>query len=304
MEDLPLLNDLQAALQLVAHGTDDAPALLEPPDFTDAPVAKPALAVLLVEDNPVNQEVARRLLEKRGCQVTLANNGAEALDRFEQNRFDVILMDMQMPIMDGVEATEAIRARELRRSWVCSTGFRAVRIIAMTANAMHDDRQRCFDAGMDDYLTKPLRPTDLDAAIDRCRTSEETPETETVIAESTLSGSSLDLEAAIGDLGDRDLLVTAARMLLAEWNQHCAAIHSSLSGRDRPQLAQAAHTLKSLLAIFHAELARKHALELERAASVATTDWDDCHRIAESLDDELAGVKVRLARFVRGPDAE
>lgn len=297
-------SDLLAALQLV-EGTAGAPTpLLDPVDFVNHPVtaATPALAVLLVEDNPVNQEVAKRLLEKQGCLVTLANNGAEAVERFEQKRFDVIMMDMQMPIMNGIEATESIRAREMRRSWVSCEGFKPVRIIAMTANAMHGDRERCLEAGMDDYVAKPIRPQDLYAALDRCRISPEESTLATTSADSDLTTSALDLAAAIGDLGDHDLLVTAARMLLAEWNQHRTAIHSSLLMRERAQLAQAAHTLKSLLAMFHAERARSKALELERAASgfADHTDWEDCARISAALDDELTGIRAQLERFVDG----
>jgi len=124
------------------------------------PVVPSGLRVLLAEDNPVNQKMATRLLEKRGCQVTLAGNGREAVAAFARDRFDLVLMDVQMPEMGGIEATERIRERE--RAW---GGH--VPVIALTAHAMTGDRERCLEAGMDDYVAKPIRREDLFAAMDR-----------------------------------------------------------------------------------------------------------------------------------------
>lgn len=127
------------------------------------------LDILLVEDNPVNQMLAQRLLEKAGHHVVVANNGQEAIEHFESQRFDAILMDVQMPVMGGLEATEAIRARELRRSWIGSGSPYHIPIIAMTAHAMDGDRERCLESGMDDYLAKPISPPLLVAALERAR---------------------------------------------------------------------------------------------------------------------------------------
>jgi signal transduction histidine kinase/ActR/RegA family two-component response regulator len=105
--------------------------------------------VLLVEDNPVNQKVAIRMLQKLGCVVELAENGQQALEKLEHASYDIVLMDMQMPIMDGLTATRLLRQREQQ------TGHHQV-VIALTANAMQTDRELCLEAGMDDYLSKPL----------------------------------------------------------------------------------------------------------------------------------------------------
>jgi signal transduction histidine kinase/CheY-like chemotaxis protein len=118
------------------------------------------LAILLAEDNLLNQKLAMRLLQKRGHTVETACNGKEALESFERRSFDAVLMDVQMPEMGGFEATAAIRARELE------TGTH-IRIIAMTAHAMSGDRERCLDAGMDDYVAKPIRSAELFAAVER-----------------------------------------------------------------------------------------------------------------------------------------
>ena len=116
--------------------------------------------MLLAEDNVVNQKVASRLLEKQGHSVEIVSNGVEALDAHSRSRFDLILMDVQMPVMNGYDATRAIRARE------ALTG-RHIPIVALTAHAMKGDREVCLEAGMDDYLGKPIHPVELFAIIER-----------------------------------------------------------------------------------------------------------------------------------------
>jgi CheY-like chemotaxis protein len=118
------------------------------------------LRVLLAEDNPVNQKFAVRVLTGAGHEVIVANNGREAVDHSGATDFDVVLMDVQMPEMDGLDATRAIRTRE-------SGGARRTPIIAMTANAMKGDREMCLDAGMDGYVPKPVKRDVLFAEIDR-----------------------------------------------------------------------------------------------------------------------------------------
>jgi two-component system sensor histidine kinase/response regulator len=129
--------------------------------------------ILLVEDNAVNQMLALRLLEKRGYAVSVAGDGRKALAALENERFDVVLMDVQMPEMDGFEATAAIRQRER------STGGH-IPIIAMTAHALKGDEERCLLAGMDAYISKPIRTTELYATIEsmHCKTAEGTPSTD------------------------------------------------------------------------------------------------------------------------------
>jgi CheY-like chemotaxis protein len=118
------------------------------------------LKVLLVEDNPVNRKVALHLLLKRKHQVDVAPDGAAALTMFDSQRYDVILMDLQMPNLDGLEATRAIRERER------ALGHRTP-IVGLTASAMREDEMRCLEAGMDAYLAKPVKPEQMYAAITR-----------------------------------------------------------------------------------------------------------------------------------------
>jgi CheY-like chemotaxis protein len=117
------------------------------------------LRILLAEDNLVNQRVASRMLERRGHHVTTAATGQEALAHFDRERFDVILMDVQMPGMDGLETTAAIRKREL------ATGAR-IPIVALTARSMKGDRERCLEAGMDNYITKPINAAELMSVVE------------------------------------------------------------------------------------------------------------------------------------------
>ncbi len=115
----------------------------------------PGLRVLLVEDNVINEKVAVALLGKRGCRVSVAHDGQQALEACERESFDVVLMDMQMPVMDGLEASRRLRRRERE------TGRARLPVLAMTANAMQEDREACLEAGMDDFLAKPIRPDEL-----------------------------------------------------------------------------------------------------------------------------------------------
>ena len=257
-----------------------------------------ALNVLLVEDNPVNQELAIRLLERQSHRVTLANNGAEAIDLFDSGHFDVILMDMQMPVMGGIEATEAIRSREMRRSWVVSHEVRPVYIIAMTANVMASDRGRCLEAGMNDYVAKPLRPEELFAALGRVRSG---GGEESFVFSAAPAGSAtrLDLGAALRDIGEPELFSTMAGMLLSEWDAHLGRVVSAIDTADAHELRMHAHTLKSLLAMFHAENARRRAMELEQAAGAGENiDWPNCRRLYAGLLDEMSQIKPTLQRYV------
>ncbi|MBX7144900.1 MAG: response regulator [Oligoflexia bacterium] len=134
---------------------------IELPQLPQTPAAK--LRVLLAEDNVVNQMLAMRLLQKRGCEVVVATNGQEAVQHFTENAspdFDLVFMDCQMPLLSGYEATGQIREWEKRRG-------SHIPIVAVTANALEGDRERCIRAGMDDYLSKPFKPHELDTLIKR-----------------------------------------------------------------------------------------------------------------------------------------
>jgi CheY-like chemotaxis protein len=149
-----------AVLLALGQSVEMAPAAA--PGESDAEGVSRRLHVLVAEDNRVNQLLIVRLLEKLGHIPVLTNNGQEAVDAYEKHLFDVALMDVQMPVMDGLAATATIREREARRP-----ERRRLPIMALTAHALHGDREQCLAAGMDDYLTKPVKRAELAAALDR-----------------------------------------------------------------------------------------------------------------------------------------
>jgi CheY-like chemotaxis protein len=164
------------------------------------------LRVLLAEDNPVNQTLAKRILERLGHRVQVVNNGKEALGRAQAEEFDVILMDVQMPEMDGLEATAAIRDAE------AGIG-KHVPIVAMTAHAMKGDKEKCLSAGMDGYLSKPIRIDELKQAmseLEKTRKSGQSPELNSFLAIGQLK---LLLDSV---MGDRTLLAEMAELWLAD----------------------------------------------------------------------------------------
>ena len=155
------LVDLRSALQRVVASVPNAALASTPADGSLAPAtAALSLRILLAEDNPINQKIAVRILEKRGHSLTVVSNGAQALDRLEHASFDLLLTDIQMPDMDGFELTSVIRERER------ITGAH-LPIIAMTALAMRGDQERCLAAGMDGYVSKPMKSSELFEAIER-----------------------------------------------------------------------------------------------------------------------------------------
>jgi len=134
------------------------------PDPLPAAAPRKSLRVLVAEDNQVNQKIAIAQLGKLGCTVDVVANGLEVLESLPRLKYDLIFMDCQMPEMDGYEASQAIRKREQEPGRICPWNA-PIRIVAMTANAMQGDREKCLAAGMDDYVSKPVRLVDLQAAL-------------------------------------------------------------------------------------------------------------------------------------------
>ena len=153
-----------AARLLEAPGGKDAVARARerPQEAAGTTKTGRVLQILLAEDNAINQKFAVRTIEKAGHSVAVANNGHEAVEAWERDRYDVVLMDVQMPEMDGLEATARIRDLEQQRGTA-----QRIPIVAMTANAMKGDKERCLEAGMDGYISKPVKRQTLFAEIDR-----------------------------------------------------------------------------------------------------------------------------------------
>lgn len=223
------------------------------------------LHILLAEDNEINQRLATRLLEKSGHTTTVASNGHEALEALVRERFDLVLMDVQMPKMGGFEATKVIRDQE-RES--CTH----IPIVAMTAHAMKGDRERCLEAGMDGYVSKPIQANKLFEEIEKhSRISIETEDNcsngclnllETrkgLVAEDVFDRASA-LERAGGD---EELLQEIMGMFLVDYQKWISDIKQAITCRDCESLGFAAHTLKGLLGNFGAQDAFPAAEELE-----------------------------------------
>jgi two-component system sensor histidine kinase/response regulator len=236
--------------------------------------------VLLAEDNAVNQRLAAAVLERRGHRVTIANNGREALDRLAASTFDVVLMDVQMPEMGGLETTAAIRERER------TTGAH-VPIVAMTAHAMKGDRERSLAAGMDEYLTKPLDSRRLCAIVERLTSVGPLAPDAPPAAELEVSDRVL---ARVG--GDRQLLAEISRLFVDDAPKHLDRIRQAIDEGDAESVQRAAHALKGAAANFEADSLVAAARSLEEIArsgalAYAESAWrtirDETDRLVDTL---------------------
>jgi two-component system, sensor histidine kinase and response regulator len=237
------------------------------------------LRVLLAEDNAVNQLVALRLLERFGHTVTVAANGKKAVEAWEKGGFDAILMDVQMPEMNGWEATRAIRDKER------SIGER-VPIIAMTAHAMKGDDERCFAAGMDDYLTKPIRTEELMIALEKVGSWKAARQLRGEHASEPRITGAVDLEAALDRLGgDRGLYDELVVVFRKECPNMAVEMRRALHNRDLQILERSAHTLRGAASNLGAVAVSEAALLLEKLANAG--DHEVAYEQFRTLQNEI-----------------
>jgi len=245
-----------AIMQAMDGRRTDRPA---PVELQQTASQLPPLSILLAEDSLANQKLAIGLLKRWGHTVTVANNGREAVDLAAKTDYDLILMDIQMPELDGMEATALIRQEQAR------TGKR-VPIIAMTAHAMKGDRKLCLDAGMDDYVSKPVRPHDLLAAMvtfftpgtksaASATTSQPTPHRSNSVDELP-ADVRIDWSVARSRvLEDEDLLREVIDAFLSEAEVLAVDLSKALTSADSQTVSRLAHTLKSNLRTFGVPMA-------------------------------------------------
>jgi protein-histidine pros-kinase len=281
-------SDLMDGIMMALRG-DLHVATAAEPDPAQTLELDTGLEVLLVEDNPVNQMVAMRLLEKAGHRVILANNGLEALEQFDAHRFDVVLMDVQMPVMGGFEATHRIRTRESRRGDVAGVA-RHTPIVAMTAHAMAGDRERCLAAGMDDYVTKPVHAATLYATLRRaCRPGVGGDDSAPQAREGKAVQEVADLSSLRDTLeGDEATLAAIIASFQDSLPDLLTQMDEALAGENFAQLARLGHSAKGMTALFQATPATAAALNMEKLAlsgdaSVLTAAVGDLRRELERL---------------------
>ena len=250
-----------------------------------------ALEVLLVEDNPVNQRLAMRVLEKWGHRVTLAADGQLALDALGQRTFDVALMDMQMPVMGGIEATREIRRRE------AANGTPRLPIIAMTANAMQGDREACLEAGMDDYIAKPIKAADLAQKLGVLSAARGVQNLQTpgvlavhsLVAETPLAD--FDYAAAVAAM-DAEIVEVIVQTFLEHFPKDCAQLRAGLATGDAGMVMRVAHSMRGSLSAFGANPAMRRAKELEALARAGALR--DAAAVAQHLFDEVERLLIVL----------
>ncbi|MCY3788580.1 MAG: response regulator, partial [Gemmatimonadetes bacterium] len=244
-----------------------------------------ARRILLAEDGAINQQVAVRLLEERGHSVAVVNNGRAAVEQVAAQPFDVVLMDVQMPEMDGIEATAAIRRAEAQ------TGGH-VPIIAMTAHAMKGDRDRFLAAGMDGYVAKPVRPHELYAAVEGGGPNDEDGLPAPVDVP-------FEWDAALENVGgDEAMLRELAEMFFAECPKLMQQIREHIASEDGPELRRAAHTLKGSAHVFGAAAAAEAAHRLEEIGREEA--FADAEEALALLEDELARLLPALRTVIYG----
>ena len=251
------------------------------------PSAK-SLRVLLAEDNPVNQTLATRILQKLGHKVHVANNGAEAFALWQAEGFDLIVMDVQMPEMDGLEATAAIRAAE-------AITHKHVPILAVTAHAMKGDRERCLSAGMDGYLSKPIRIEELKEAITRIRDTGSEPKSGTCTREPSFEAIGRIESLLDGVMGDRALLAEMAELWLTDSEKQLSQIRIGFEHGDCPLIQRAVHALKGSIGTFQATSACEAAKALEIVAK--NGNLNEARQIFAVLSARIELVRQELVRL-------
>ncbi|MEO5330395.1 MAG: ATP-binding protein [Magnetococcus sp. YQC-5] len=257
------------------------------------------IRILLVEDNEINQQVARELLERVGVQVTVASNGQESLAWVAKERFDMILMDMQMPVMDGLTASQKLREEALIPL--------ELPILAMTANVMTGDREKCLAAGMNDHIPKPIHPASLYATLLRWHQPADSPH---VIVPSTLPGLAVEFPVLDGVDVQKGLNTLSGnvdfyRSILFKFVRNQSGVSVKMgeywANRDTKALEHAAHTLKGVSATIGAMSLADMAATLEKQANMSE-HWEDLPGVVAEISNELARVVTSIQTTLVQPD--
>ncbi len=254
-------------------------------------------SILLVEDNPINQKMAQVMLSRMGHHVDLANNGLEAVSKVKEGLYDLIFMDVQMPEMDGFEATLQIRLLEGKAHHTP--------IVAMTAHAMAGDAQRCFDAGMDDYLSKPLERDKVKSMVEKWALFKQSPNgpesaqkqdpghDKNDRQDEADRDQTLDVERSLPRFGDDWAFYTS---LLLDFSkslpEEVANLHTALDNHQFDRISFLAHKLKGVAANFNSYRLTNLAKQLD--ASGKAQALEDCQQLMNEIDQAAAQIIVRI----------
>jgi CheY-like chemotaxis protein len=281
---------LETIYQVMTRSQGIAPPASHQQADTAAVPAATRLHVIIAEDNELSAQVLEQSLVRQGHRVRLASNGREVLALVKQGGFDLLLLDVHMPELDGFQVVQAIRAREM------TTGGH-LPIIALTARSRKEDRERCLAAGMDDFQTKPIRPAELLAAISRVLETHSSAEP----SRRDLLDAPV-LLAACG--GDPTLLKRMCQILIARVPEHLAALREAARAQDAPRLREAAHKSCGMLSEFSTaagdlagnleEMAAR--TQLEKAAVIV----EQLESMAHELVKQIEGITVEALRLRAG----
>jgi CheY-like chemotaxis protein/HPt (histidine-containing phosphotransfer) domain-containing protein len=261
------------------------------PGVDAPPRALSGLRVLIAEDNLVNQQVLVRQAQRLGMDADAVENGEQVLGALERGHYDAVLMDCQMPVMDGFAATRAIRQREL-------AGSTRMPIVAVTANAMREDVERSRDAGMDDFVAKPVTLTALANAIERALgASRGAP-----VAPAPAGGVDMAALAALReDVGGAGALARIVRLFLEQLDPQAEQIAAAARGADRESLARSAHRMRSSAATLGATAMADLLSALEAAARDG--DAAACDRLAAAFAAQVVATRARFEELLGDLDA-
>jgi len=248
------------------------------------------IKVLVAEDNRFNQQVIQRMLERRGHAVRVAPNGSQTLVALEQNAFDLLLLDVNMPEMDGFEVIRTLRERE-------KTSGNHLRVIAMTALSGKRDRERCIEAGMDDFLAKPVRAAEVYAVLERVIA------VHPIAQPDAPAGSSALIDPAIvlsGCAGDAALLADMIQLFEEEAPELLARVEAAVRSSDAEQLRTAAHSLRGLVSSFSTSAAKAaevlEQLGIEGRAGESAEPYEVLNQAVQELRTILPNLTIEKLR--------
>jgi two-component system sensor histidine kinase/response regulator len=267
------------------------PVPQKPPAALASPPLQTALRILLVEDNLFNQQVAMGLLKRQGHDLVVAENGREALDALERESFDLVLMDVQMPQMDGLEATVLIRQRE-------QGSDNHIPIVAMTAHAMKGDEERCLAAGMDRYLAKPIRPDLLYATINEV-VNRPAAAPDEVSPSPPGPDEQINSQTILNNLGnDRELAERMVALFFRDYPARLDQLRAAVATADAEALAASAHALKGMVATWQLRAALETIGQLEDAARAS--DLSQTPALCDKLEHQLEQARPALEALGKG----